>query len=158
MWWCLQSGIPASDADDVVQEVFVSARRGLKGYTHQTFRGWLWTVTQRRIMDYWRKNKNQPVAQGGSAVNEMLKEVEAESNRSIGPADQATKILFDQVVAMVKGEFNPTHWRAFWMRVVEEMSAAEVAKKLHVTRDVVHNATSRIRRRIREEFAGVMSE
>jgi DNA-directed RNA polymerase specialized sigma24 family protein len=42
------------------------------------------------------------------------------------------------------------------MRVVEDKLAADVAEELGVIRTVVHNATSRIRRRINEQFGAIL--
>ena len=152
IWWCVKSDVPRSDIEDLTQEVFISVQRGIGNYERNSFRGWLWAITKTRIIDYWRKNAKQPVAWGGSAIDEILKNVEAESSLKVHEVDLATKVLFDEIVSIVKSEFNETHWQAFWMRVVENRSAADVSEQLGVTRTVVHNATSRIRRRINEEF------
>lgn len=157
VWWCLKSSVPRDDAEDIGQEVFISVRRGLETYSHESFRGWLWTITKTRITDFWRRHNKQPAARGGSTVQDLLQEVEAQSSQDFGPTDQATKILFDQIVRLVESEFNKTHWRAFWMRIVEDKSAGEVSDALGVSRTVVHNATSRIRRRINDEFGEAMN-
>jgi RNA polymerase sigma-70 factor (ECF subfamily) len=92
------------------------------------------------------------VAGGGSTLQQVLANVEADSSQDIGPADQATKILFDAVVRMVQGEFSEQDWQAFWQVTVEGKSAAEVAAALGITPNVVYLARTRIMRRIRKEF------
>ena len=151
LWWCLKGDVPAAEADDVCQEVFVAIQRGIVKYRHESFRAWLWTITKSKITDHWRNQSTLPVT-GIDGIDGLLNQVECESERKVENVTQATKVLFDEVVSLVKGEFNETHWRAFWMRLVEGRTAAEIADELGVTRTVVHNATSRIRRRIHEAF------
>lgn len=151
-WWCGRNGIPAQDIDDIAQDVFAALAKSLTNFDHQTFRGFLWTITRNKIRDYWRARQDCPVAGGGSTLQQVLANVEADSSQDIGPADQATKILFDAVVRMVQGEFSEQDWQAFWQVTVEGKSAAEVAAALGITPNVVYLARTRIMRRIRKEF------
>jgi RNA polymerase sigma-70 factor (ECF subfamily) len=151
-WWCGKSGIPAQDIDDVVQEVFAAVAKALTDFEHQSFRGFLWTVTRNKINDHWRRTNQQPTAKGGSSIQQILASVEAESSRSVGSVDQATKILFDAIVELVKGEFSEQQWRAFWQSAVDGKPAAQVAEELGITRNQVYLAKSRILHRIRQEF------
>jgi RNA polymerase sigma-70 factor (ECF subfamily) len=150
-WWCGKSAIPTQDIDDVVQEVFAALAIALPKYEHQSFRGFLWTIAQNKIRDYWRVRKTQPAIEGKS-VDELLAGVEAESNRGAGTTDQATKLVFDAIVQMVKGQFSEQDWRAFWKFVVDGNTAAEVATELGISRNQVYLAKSRILHRIRKEF------
>lgn len=151
-WWCGKGGIPPQDIDDVAQDVFAALAKSLATFDHQNFRGFLWTVTRNKIRDYWRGQQRRPAAFGGSDLEYVLDNVEAESNRSAGPADQATKIVFDAVVQAVRGEFSERNWNAFWLVAVEGKSAAEAAAALGITPNMVYLARTRIMRRIREEF------
>ncbi len=151
-WWCSKSGIPSQDIDDVAQEVFASVVKALPRFEHKSFRGFLWTVTSNKIQDYWRQHKKYQAAQGGSSIQQILANVEAESARKLGSVDQATKIVFDSVVRLVKGEFSEMHWQAFWRVTVEGKPAGDVADELGITRNQVYLSKSRILRRIRQEF------
>lgn len=150
-WWARRGGVPDPEVADIIQEVFVAVQRGLTNYRHESFRGWLWTIAKRKIQDYWRGQERVPRAPGGSSMLDLLNQIEADSTVA-GQSDQATKILFDEIVATIKGEFRELDWQAFWRTVVEGQPAAEVARALDVSRNVVYLAASRIRRRIREEF------
>lgn len=156
-WWCLQGEIPARDVDDVVQNVFASLASGLANYEHKSFRGWLWTITKRKIQDYWRCRNVRPIGQGGSTIEDILARMEAESSRTEGSVDQTTKIIFDAIVSLVKGEFSEKNWRAFWRVVVDGKPPADAAEELGMTRNQVYLAKSRILRRIREAFDAEMS-
>ena len=52
-------------AEDITQEVFIAALKGLSGFKFEsTFRTWLYQVARNHVMDYWRriyKNKILPL-------------------------------------------------------------------------------------------------
>src|SRR5437879_2851643 len=51
----LLARVPAGDAEDLVQDVFVSAMRQLRGLrTAAAFRGWLGAIARNRAIDYFR--------------------------------------------------------------------------------------------------------
>lgn len=151
-WWCRQGGIPAQDVDDVAQEVLAAVSRALSDFDHHSFRGFLWSVTSHKIKDYWRARHRQPQLQGGANIDELLKNVEAETHQPRGAVDTATRIVFEAVVQLVRGEFCERDWQVFWEYAVERRDAAAVAEAHGVTRNQVFLAKSRILRRIRSEF------
>jgi RNA polymerase sigma-70 factor (ECF subfamily) len=154
-WWCLKSRLPSRDVDDVVQDVFATVLQAIQRFQRLeqgSFRGWLWTITKRRIMDYWEDRNAEPLGPAGGPIGQLLDDVEAESCRVEGEADRATKIIFDAVVSFVKSEFSETDWNAFWKVAGEGQSPAAVADELRITRNQVYLAKCRILRRIRQEF------
>src|SRR5688500_6701445 len=47
--------VPAADADDLVQDVFIAAMRRLPGLrSDEAFGGWLLAIARNRATDYWR--------------------------------------------------------------------------------------------------------
>ena len=52
----LLARVPAGDAEDLVQDVFMSAMRQLRGLrTAAAFRGWLAAIARNRAIDYFRE-------------------------------------------------------------------------------------------------------
>ena len=50
--------IPEQDVEDVTQEIFIAMLRSLKSFQHKAkFSTWLRTLTNRRVVDYYRKRK-----------------------------------------------------------------------------------------------------
>jgi RNA polymerase sigma-70 factor (ECF subfamily) len=48
--------VPPGDAEDLVQEVFLSAMKQLRGLrTAAAFRGWLGTIARHRAVDHFRR-------------------------------------------------------------------------------------------------------
>lgn len=153
-WRCGRSSIPNQDIDDLSQDVFAAVAKALACFEHKTFRGFLWTVTRNKIQNYWRRQSKHPMAQGGSSIQQILANVEAESSRKLGSVDQTTKIVFDGVVQIVRGQFTEQDWQAFSHFAVEGRTAADVAETLEISRNQVYLSKSRILRRIRQEFGG----
>ena len=74
--------LQASDAADVMQEVFTSVAVGLKDFRKDrpgdSFRGWLWKITKHKLVDHFRRQDNEPPAEGGSDAHEQLEQIAAE--------------------------------------------------------------------------------
>jgi RNA polymerase sigma-70 factor (ECF subfamily) len=50
--------IPESDVEDVVQEIFIAILKSLGSFKGQSkFSTWVWTITSRKIVDYYRSRK-----------------------------------------------------------------------------------------------------
>jgi RNA polymerase sigma-70 factor (ECF subfamily) len=161
--WCKSNGLQASDAEDVVQEVFRTVltrisefRRGRPG---DTFRGWLWTITRFKIGDHLRRRAAQPHAAGGSEARDRLEQVPASSISESSEADRATtRALYQRALDLIRGEFEEVSWQAFWGVVGEGHRPADVAADLGISLNAVYLAKSRILRRLREALGDVPEE
>lgn len=61
---CLASGLARDEAQDVCQEVLLSALRTLRGYGGCRLSTWLYRITRRRIADHFRSPRRRDVAAG----------------------------------------------------------------------------------------------
>ena len=61
---CLATGLSASEAEDVCQEVLLSVLRGLRGYRGCRLSTWVYRITRRRIADHFRAPGRRDVALG----------------------------------------------------------------------------------------------
>src|SRR5260221_7217414 len=56
----LLARVPAGDAEDLVQDVFMAAMRQLRGLrTAAAFRGWLGAIARNRAIDYHRESRER---------------------------------------------------------------------------------------------------
>ena len=56
--------IPENDVEDVTQEIFIAVLKSLGGFKGQAkFSTWLWTITNRKIVDYYRSHKSRLIEQ-----------------------------------------------------------------------------------------------
>ena len=80
------------------------------------------------------------------------------------PASGLTKIWNDdhdrhvtrKLLEMLRPEFEPATWQAFQRFALDGLSAAEVARELGVTSNVVFIAKSRVLARLRQEAEGLL--
>lgn len=150
--WVRRSGMQSSDAADVTQDVLISVSKDLAAFdpsrADAKFRGWLWTITRRRIADSLRARPDEQLA--GSRI-EDLPVVDP-------PTDAATdrQTLLVRAVAIYRDRFDPKTWQAFWATVVEGREPEEVAQTLGMNRWSVYKARARILHRLRTELAGII--
>jgi RNA polymerase sigma-70 factor, ECF subfamily len=61
---CLASGLSSDEAQDVCQEVLLSALRALRSYGGCRLSTWLYRITRRRIADCFRSPRRRDVSVG----------------------------------------------------------------------------------------------
>jgi RNA polymerase sigma-70 factor (ECF subfamily) len=174
--WCRQLGVDNADAADVVQDVFVAVAAGLGRFHHDkpgdSFAAWLRTITRNKVCDDFRRRQGQPEAEGGTnAYRQMLdlpQTGDASANRnapsssSLGGRDSSTDCLevdkrfARRILDVVRAEFEPRTWEAFWRIVVDGQSPAEVADAMQLSLPAVYKAKSRVLQRLRRELKNVM--
>ena len=155
--WCRRAGLSVEDAADVGQEVFAAVVRTIADFRRDrpgdSFRGWLWTVTRSRLLDFWRRRKKRVEAVGGSEGHERLLQVPADDAAEPEPAAAEVQELYRRAVCLIQREFEDRTWQAFWRVTVDGQPAAEVARALGMTPGAVYIAKSRVLKRLRQEFA-----
>ncbi len=160
--WCRCSGVRQADVPDITQDVFATVARGIGDFQrrkeHGSFRSWLATITRSRIRDFRRRDLRHQCASGGSAAFERLRQI-ADSNQvsddldsSISEANIETSIA-QRTMQIVRAEFEPTTWQAFWMTTMDDMTPAAVAQSLGQSLASVYQARSRVLRRLRQRLS-----
>ncbi len=158
--WCRRSGLKREDAADVFQEVFASVAGGIDRFEQNssrgTFRGWLRTITRNSIHDHFRKAADRPAAAGGTDAQQRLARVpDVLADNAIESDEEEsheTSSLLHRGLELVKGEFEPRTWEAFWRATVEQERTADIATDLGITANNVRQAKSRVLRRLRQEL------
>lgn len=153
--WCRRAGLSAEDAADVRQEVFRVIARGIGEFRRDrpgdSFRGWLYATTRRRLVDHWRRAASQPRAAGGTDHHERLMDLPA-AGPSGSEQEADARGVYHRGVQLIRAEFEERTWQAFWRTTVDGRPAAEVAAELGMTPGAVYIAKSRVLKRFREEF------
>ncbi len=150
--WCRQAGFQPADARDTVQEVMISVLSGIEGFQRDrpedSFRGWLWVLTRRRQIDQYRKRMVGRVGGAEQLLEHLPQTPPVEVTESVG---EQSRLLF-RILEMLKGDFRPHTWQAFWSTVVDGRSAVDVADDLGMTAVAVRQARFRVMTRLRIEL------
>ena len=160
--WVARVGVPASDVDDLVQEVLFVVVRKISGFERRgkgAFRTWLRTILANKMGDYFSKQKHLPTAVGGSdfqGVLEGLKSPDSALSR-LWDREHDEHVLAEAIKRVQgQGDFTPVTWEAFRRHVTKGEPAAEVAKALDLSLNSVLLAKSRVLKRLRQELAGLV--
>lgn len=112
--------VPPSDAEDLVQEVFLSAFQQLAALrTTAAFRGWLGAIARHRATDYFRSRKR----------DEPLEE--AAAHTAPGAAPDAHRVL-----ALIR-TLPEAYRETLVLRLVEGLTGPEIARQTGLTPDSV---------------------
>ncbi len=159
--WCQGRGLQPQDAADVSQEVFRAVFSGLQHFQSQRgqqgFRAWLRGITRHKLVDFWRARGAADIARGGSdALVQMAHVAEflSAGDSRASPADEEGLIL-RRALELMRGDFEPRTFEAFWRVTVDEVSPARVAGELGLSVNAVYLARCRVLRRLREELQGL---
>ena len=139
-----------ADADDLVQDAYLRAFRGFALFTPGTnLRAWLQTILRNVARNRWRDQHRARV---------LTDEAEAAGTTEIrAPGDTSPEqALLDQVMAPRLQrvlESMPKELRdAVWLRDVEELSYAEIAKQLRIPAGTVMSRISRGRHQLHDRL------
>jgi RNA polymerase sigma-70 factor (ECF subfamily) len=159
--WARRAGLQDSDAADIAQNVFKNVARSIEGFRRDrpsdSFRGWLWTITQNQIRDFFRKTNKQPNAIGGTDANVHLQAIaESQIEDRSAASIEDVGYVYRRALTLMKDEFLEQTWQAFWRVAVDGVAPESVAEELGISIWSVYQAKSRILRRLRSEFEGIV--
>jgi len=154
--WCSVSRIQSCDAADIMQEVFASAIKSIHRFDSRpghSVRGWLWTITQNKMLDHWRKRSNQDNAIGGTNAHWQMEQVPETDDPPTG-ALEANRLLH-RALNQIRDDFADQTWAAFWQSAIEGRDTHSIAQELGLSPNSVRQAKSRVLRRLREQIGDV---
>jgi RNA polymerase sigma-70 factor (ECF subfamily) len=155
--WARQCNLQSSDAADVVQEVFTAVTRNIDSFRHElpesSFRGWLWTITRNQVRLHYRRNKVRPEALGGSdAIHLFQHHADHADSESEPSGFKSHASLVHRAVQLIRGDFQPQTWQAFWRLTIDGASATEIGAELGMTPAAVRQAKYRVLCRLQDEL------
>ena len=150
----LRSGLTPAEAQDAVQETLVSVAKQIGDFRYDplqgSFKGWLLTVTRRRIVDQFRKRlPSQAAAQRHNSDTAHTPTVE----RIPDPAESGLKEVWDSewqdnllAVALqrLKPRVRARQYQIFDLLITRQWPAAKVAQTLGISIGQVYLAKHRV--------------
>jgi RNA polymerase sigma-70 factor (ECF subfamily) len=162
LWWCRRWLPRHDDAEDVAQDVFLTAftRISADGFDRQrqgSFRTWLRGITRRKLMEHGKRARKQPSAAGGSDAREALDQCPDRAIDEVPAEEDASelRILLRSALEVVRADFTASTWEAT-MRTIDGQPPAGVAADLGLTTAAVYTARSRVLARLRKEMANLL--
>lgn len=137
----------AADAEDLVQDTYLKAFRSAHQFEAGTnLKAWLFTILHNTFRNNRRHDGRNPVDVDSDAVERAAND---------GPTDQSPEQILsrqslDADLQAALDALPDTFRQAVWMRDVEELSYAEIARVLDVPIGTVMSRISRGRRALSE--------
>lgn len=162
-FWCKKLGLKPQDCEDLTQEVFRSLVSSISSFQKQnesdTFRGWLRTVTQNKVRDFFRQNQKRVAAVGGSEANYRLSQT-PDDDDDLPERDEdelrEEHALFMRAIGLIREDFTDRTWNAFWEVSVNGLNATEAGELLGMNSGAVRVAKSRVLKRLRQQLGDVL--
>ena len=141
------AGLPAQEADDVLQDVLLGFFRVSERFEYDPkkgrFRGYLKRVTLNAIRA--RHRRKRPATGFDDTVDPPVEnDLDAAWDR------QWTEQLLQRAMGEAKNEVEKRTWQAFELYGVRGVPAEEVAKEIDMTPSAIRHAKMRLTRRVRE--------
>ena len=140
-------------AEDVTQEVFVSALRRMRATERPiAFKPWVYEIAKNACIDQFRRSKRAEEisfdADEGLAPSDYGRLVSPEP---VPDAALAAKQQLEQMVGAFGG-LSEAHHQILVLRELEGLSYREIGEKMGMSRPAVESTLFRARRRLSEEY------
>jgi len=136
-----------ADAEDVVQETFIEAYRGIGGFDGRaSLRTWLSRILMRRAARVWRRRRRQPWMSLEAAVESAA----TGASLAVPPETLAVDQRLD--VRAVLPMLGHQHREILLLREMQGMSYAQIAQVLGVPQGTVESRLFRARAELRERL------
>jgi RNA polymerase sigma-70 factor (ECF subfamily) len=116
----VKSKVPAHEADDVTQDVFIAVSRSLKSYKQEArFNTWLYTIVNRQIADFYRRRSR--VSSGTDA------EVDLEFGETVPTVLDSQEIDLKMVIQRAMTDLPEHYQEIILMRFADGLTFNEIA-------------------------------
>jgi RNA polymerase sigma-70 factor (ECF subfamily) len=152
-------GLQDADAADLMQDVLrsISSAIGRLDYDrHQgTFRGWLFTITRNKLINFVAARGVRPRGSGDTATHQLLASQAAENESEEAWESEYQRRLASLAMDRIKPDFQENTWQAFWLTAVEGIAAAEAANRVGISPGAIYVAKSRVLARLKQEVEAI---
>ncbi len=141
----VKSKVPAQEAEDVTQEIFIAVLRSLNHFEHRArFSTWLYTIVSRQIANFYR-----------GYYKSAGRVVDLEDNNSIPAVDFDDKRIDEWMIIQRALHCLPKHYQeVIMLRFADGLTFAEIAeqrnKSLEATKSLYRRALQAIRKKVDE--------
>lgn len=149
----------AEDAADLTQEAFVKAWRCLEGFQFKSaFSTWLFRLTSNVCLDHLRSRKRSQTVPLIVACEDSEELVIDPPDPAPLPEEQLVLSEEQRCLQLAMDALEAEERRLLALRVVNDMSYAEIAALLEIKEGTVKSRLSRARERLRKKFLKLRNE
>ena len=145
-------GLQEADAQDVVQQVFVSVSRSIedwRGGVHPcSLRAWLTAIVRNAVLkSLTRQPRDQPART--SSVMDLLREIPDRDEAASHFEIETQREIVRRAAEQIRAEFTRETWAIFWRTAIDGVSIAEVADSMKRTPGSIYVARHRVLERLK---------
>lgn len=157
--YCLQRVTDKYIAEDLVQDTFFLALRGVKNYNAKaTEKNWLFSILKHRIVDFYRKKSREPMIRDLPAHFDLYEGWCSNGDNildQIGFGDQLEteknmeRKELNKSIARCKDNLNLMHQQVFVLKYLDGVDSDIICKVLNITQtnywSIIHRARVKMR-------------
>ena len=144
-----------SDAEDIVQETFIGAFRGLSGFNgDSSVRTWLSRILMRRAAKTWHRTRHDRASVPLEIAQDTTSAAVGAGRLTVNSADVAVDSKLD--LQQILRSLGPEHREVLVLRELQGLSYAEIAELLKVPRGTVESRLHRARNELRQRLNGYL--
>ncbi len=144
-----------ADADDLVQDTYLKAFRAAKQFQRGTnLKAWLFTILHNTFRNMRRHDGRDPI----DVDSEYVDRAPASGPNEYSPEEILTRATLDADLQAALDSLPDAFRQAVWLRDVEELTYAEIARVLEVPIGTVMSRISRGRRMLFERLQAARAD
>jgi RNA polymerase sigma factor (sigma-70 family) len=152
-------GLQDADAADLMQDVLSAVARGIQTFEYDPsrglFRSWLFSIVRHKVASLALRRRRHPEEQTAPSDTDA----EAWARERSSSSDQDDSEIWQREYQLrllhwgldqIRGDFEESTWRAFWLTAMEHLPAREAGRQLSLTPGAVYVAKSRVLSRLKD--------
>jgi RNA polymerase sigma-70 factor (ECF subfamily) len=156
----VRARVPAEAVDDLVQETFAAASRGIGGFDGRCgLWGWLTAIARNKIAEYYRRTHSakalivaaDALAEQAGAIEETIV-----SGHPL-PEEICQRREFETLARAALSELSPEHRACLVARYYEDLSLDTLARHLGVSRAAANARLHRARQELKLAFVRLLN-
>ncbi len=134
-----------ADAEDILQDIAMSAIKGIEGSNpKRPFLPWVLTLAKRRVADWYRSKKRQPLLLG-ETEDQIINRVKTHSRQ---------QALMEGMLESCVEELNDKHRNIIELHYKGHAKPAQIAKALKTTPNTISVTLHRLRSHVKHRLLG----
>ena len=141
------------DAEDLSQEAYIRAYRGLKGFRGEAkWSSWLYRITMNTFYDHWRVRKKQPVHFNDELELSTMPTTDHNNHPTPSPEKSAEAGVMQQHIERALESLSPQERSVFVLRHYHDLPLKEIAATLEIAEGTVKSYLFRSIKRLQKEL------